>query len=67
MLAAGVHRHHLPESENEREATLMRDTIARCHADGHLLVFFPGISPPPDRRSDHFRQAAAGVAVRLFL
>lgn len=40
VLAAGVPRHHLPESENAREATLVRDTIARCRADGHLLVFF---------------------------
>lgn len=40
VLAAGVPRHHLPESENEREAALVRDTIARCRADGHLLVFF---------------------------
>jgi nucleoside-diphosphate-sugar epimerase len=40
VLAAGVPRHGLPESENAREAALVRETIARCRADGHLLVFF---------------------------
>lgn len=40
VLAAGVPRHGLPESENAREAALVRETIGRCHTDGHLLVFF---------------------------
>jgi nucleoside-diphosphate-sugar epimerase len=40
VLAAGVPRHGLPESENAREAALVRETIERCRADGHLFVFF---------------------------
>ncbi|MDN3354710.1 NAD(P)-dependent oxidoreductase [Actinomadura sp. DC4] len=40
VLAAGLPGHHLPESENAREAALVRETIARCRAGGHQLVFF---------------------------
>ncbi|MFF3303134.1 NAD-dependent epimerase/dehydratase family protein [Streptomyces sp. NPDC002908] len=40
VLAAGVPRQHLPDSEHEREAELVRETIARCRSRGELLVFF---------------------------
>ncbi|MDH6213161.1 NAD-dependent epimerase/dehydratase family protein [Streptomyces pseudovenezuelae] len=40
VLAAGVPRQQLPDSEHEREAELVRDTVARCRNRGELLVFF---------------------------
>ncbi len=40
VLAAGVPRHHLPESEHTREERLVRDTLGRCRTEGRLLVFF---------------------------
>ncbi|MCQ6556744.1 NAD-dependent epimerase/dehydratase family protein [Streptomyces sp. C10-9-1] len=40
VLAAGVPRQHLPDSEHEREAALVRETVARCRRRGELLLFF---------------------------
>ncbi|MFI1169755.1 NAD-dependent epimerase/dehydratase family protein [Streptomyces sp. NPDC020801] len=40
VLAAGVPRQLLPESEHVRETLLVRETICRCLADGHRMVFF---------------------------
>ncbi|MEU8763231.1 NAD-dependent epimerase/dehydratase family protein [Streptomyces sp. NPDC048659] len=39
VLAAGVPRQHLPDSEHEREAALVRETAAGCRRRGELLVF----------------------------
>ncbi|MFF3315366.1 NAD-dependent epimerase/dehydratase family protein [Streptomyces sp. NPDC003035] len=44
VLAAGVPRQHLPDSEHEREAALVRETVARCRRRGELLVFFSTVS-----------------------
>jgi nucleoside-diphosphate-sugar epimerase len=40
VLAAGVPRQDLPQSEHIREVKLVHDTILRCRANGQLLVFF---------------------------
>ncbi|MCX5277920.1 NAD-dependent epimerase/dehydratase family protein [Streptomyces virginiae] len=44
VLAAGVPRHPLPDSAHERERRLVEDTVERCLADGHQLVFFSTVS-----------------------
>lgn len=40
VLAAGVPRQKLPESEHERETTLVNEMIQRCRRQGRTLVFF---------------------------
>lgn len=44
VLAAGVPRHHLPDSEHAREADLVRETAQRCRRTGRLLVFFSTVA-----------------------
>lgn len=40
VLAAGVPRQQLPDSEHDRETALVRETIRRCRQQGQMLVFF---------------------------
>ncbi|MGS2642384.1 NAD-dependent epimerase/dehydratase family protein [Streptosporangium sp. LJ11] len=44
VLAAGVPRQQLPDSEHEREIALVRETIPRCRRQGRTLVFFSTVS-----------------------
>ncbi|WUH98277.1 NAD(P)-dependent oxidoreductase [Spirillospora sp. NBC_00431] len=44
VLAAGVPRHPLPDSEHRREAELVAETLRRCRARGRLMVFFSTVS-----------------------
>jgi NDP-hexose 4-ketoreductase len=40
VLAAGLPRQKLPESEHDRETAVVRETIERCRQQGQMLVFF---------------------------
>ncbi|MGW1055661.1 NAD-dependent epimerase/dehydratase family protein [Streptomyces sp. NPDC001118] len=44
VLAAGVPRQLLPESETARERALVAETIRRCRRAGRMLVFFSTVS-----------------------
>ncbi|MEU5400849.1 NAD-dependent epimerase/dehydratase family protein [Streptomyces sp. NPDC005963] len=44
VLAAGVPRHPLPDSEHRREEQLVRDTLEHCRTRDRTLVFFSTVS-----------------------
>ncbi|MEE4424139.1 MULTISPECIES: NAD-dependent epimerase/dehydratase family protein [Streptomyces] len=44
VVAAGVPRHHLPDSAHEREAALVRDVVRACRSGGRTLVFLSTVS-----------------------
>ncbi|MFD9718083.1 NAD-dependent epimerase/dehydratase family protein [Streptomyces sp. NPDC059076] len=44
VLAAGVPRHPLPDSEHRREERLVLDTLEHCRSRGQTLVFFSTVS-----------------------
>jgi nucleoside-diphosphate-sugar epimerase len=44
VLAAGVPRHPLPDSEHARETHLVQDTVRRCRSAGQQLVFLSTVS-----------------------